>query len=157
MFWQGDMSGGLYLPQGFQAAQDLGWIPSAARLVSVAQDWDSINAKLEYSPLVQGHMINAGWFRADPDSGCIDHEAPADGTGGHATLLAATLRQVDTGGNLTRWRVFLNSWGANRGRFGFFTMTEKTWLAQVMQDGPYTAEIPDFAAWDSWKKGLALK
>lgn len=157
LFWGGNMGGGLYLSQGFHAAKDLGFLPSDAKLAKVGQDWDSVNNALQETPLVQGHIINKGWFKANTQSGCIDHEARPDRSGAHATLLMATLEQPDTAGNLTRWRVLLNSWGPDRGRFGFFTMSEETWLEQVMADGPYTAEIPDPYNWTGWKKGLVQK
>ena len=157
LFWGGKMNGGLYLSQGFHAAKDLGFLPPDSKLVAVGQDWDSVNAALQTAPLVQGHVINKGWFRASTQSGCIDHEARPDRSGAHATLLMATLEQPDTAGNLIRWRVCLNSWGPDRGRFGFFTMAEETWAEQVMEDGPYTAEIPEPWNWTGYKKGLVEK
>lgn len=154
MFWGGNMSGGLYLPQGFKAAQDLGIIPPDATLVEVGKDWNSINLALLASPLVQGHRIHKGWFRADRESGCIDHEPAPDNSGAHATLLIGTGIQPDRAGNPTRWRFLQNSWGARVGRYGFFTMTEAEWFEGIMTAGPFTAEIKDFRAWTGWKKYL---
>jgi hypothetical protein len=154
LFWSGNLGGGLYLPQGFAAAVDLGLLPPDARLVKVGKGWDAVNAALARSPLVQAHYTHPGWFQADTVSGCIDHEPAPDRSAAHATLLVATLERPDVSGAPTRWRVLLNSWGAQRGRFGLFTMTEAEWAEGVMADGLYTAEIPDLAAWDGWKKGL---
>jgi len=145
------------LNQGFFAAQDLGWIPRDATVLQVRQDWDSINAALLKTPLVQGHRIHKGWFNEDRASGCIDHAPAPDGTGAHATLLMGTLLQPDKSGVMTRFRVSLNSWGADRGRFGFFLMTEAEWYEGTMTDSPWTAEIPNIQNWLSWQKGLAAK
>ena len=154
MFFNGNMQGGLYIDQGYKAAVALGWIPKESHLVKVPQDWNSVNEFLVASPLVQGHFITKGWFNASTRSGCIDHSAPTTARGGHATLLMGTLEQRDTLGELTRWRVLMNSWGPNRGRYGFYTMADSLWMETVIDDCPYTAAIENIASWDSWKEGL---
>jgi len=154
MFWNGNMQGGLYIDQGYKAAVALGWLPADSALVKVPQDWNTINKYLAASPMVQGHSLTQAWFNASPESGCIDYSAPKTPKGGHATLLIATLERQDTEGILTRWRVLMNSWGRNRGRYGFFTMKDKTWLDTAIADCPYTARIRDIDAWDGWKGGL---
>jgi hypothetical protein len=150
MFWNGDMTGGLYLPQGFSALVDLGAIPPDSKLVEVNDDWDSVGLALRDTPLVQGHDIDSGWFRADPLNGCIgDAERPDGEEGSHCTLRIARLRQL-----AVQYYALANSWGDGWGRYGYGLMTEVKNEASTM--GPcYTARLP--AGWqadDGWKRLL---
>jgi len=157
LFWGNKLNGGLHISQGFEAAVSLGWIPEGSDLVRIAQDWNSVNRALLDAPLVQGHFITPGWFDVSTESGCINHEASRKHKGGHATLLCATLEQDDDQGELTKWRVLLNSWGSGRGRYGYFTLKEEYWLETAIDDGPYMAEIEEIEAWTSWTDGLIKK
>lgn len=151
MFWGGDMSGGLYLFQGARAMADLGIIPRDSTVMRVAQDWDSVGMALMQTPIVQGHAIHPGWFRADPASGCIDHAPVAAGANGyHATVRVARLQQENT-----RFYVLQNSWGEQWSFAGYGVMSEAEDREGLMTPGLYTLQLPE--GWqndDTWKKYL---
>jgi hypothetical protein len=141
----GNYNGGMQLPYGFEAMMDLGILPPGTLLISVNKNWNTVCKQLELTPMVQGHHIHPGWFRADHTSGLIDHEPiPSNADGYHATLL------IGTGLNEGRkYRVGQNSWGAGYAKDGYFVMTEEEWFEGVMTDGPYTAQLPN--GWESWQ------
>ncbi|MFA6271380.1 MAG: hypothetical protein WC657_09340 [Candidatus Paceibacterota bacterium] len=152
MFWGGDMKGGLYLPQGFRAAASLGIIPNDSRIMRVAPDWDSVGLALRDTPILQGHAIHEGWFRANTVNGCIDHAPLASGSNGyHATLRVARLIQEAD----KRFFVLQNSWGAGWAFAGYGVMSESEDKEGLMQPGLYTARMgPGWITSQEWRKYL---
>ena len=149
LFYSGRLTGGMQLPQGFAAMMDLGILPPESLLVAVNKNWNSVCRQLAISPMVQGHHIHPGWFRADRVSGLIDHEPiPAQADGYHATLLMGTGMHGDR-----RFRVGQNSWGCDFANNGYFVMTDEEWFEGVMADGPYTVQLPEgWEKWQGWKE-----
>jgi hypothetical protein len=151
MYWNGDLTGGLYLPQGLNAMRDLGIIPPETRLVRVASDWDSVGFALLETPIVQGHAIHKGWFTASHENGCIDHEPMASGSNGyHCTMRIARLMQESF-----RFYALENSWGDDWAYNGYGVMTDAEDREGLMDDGLYTAKMPEnWTAWTGWEKFL---
>lgn len=153
--WNGVLKGGIFIPQGFEALVDLGWLPPGALLVEVPAEFDNYNAALAETPLVQGHMVTRGWFETI-SNGCIAHtyERSYKG-GGHCTLGISTVIK-DT----IPFRGLLNSWGANWGWNGIGLMTDTYWLDTTLDDCVYTVALPhgrdwsELAACPGWKKAL---
>lgn len=151
MFWNGDRSGGLYIPQGFRAMADLGIVPNDSKIMRVAADWDSVGLALMEAPIVQGHAIHPGWFRPDNLSGCIDHTPFASGQHGyHATCRVARLVQ-----ELKRFFALQNSWGDPWAFHGYGVMSEDEDREGLMTPGLYTLRMPE--GWqkdETWRKYL---
>lgn len=137
-WWNGVMKGGIYIPQGFEAMKELGWLPDDSALVEVPVDFEAYNLALAETPLVQGHMVTSGWFDANHENGCLAHVYNRSmTTGGHCTLgIACALR------DRTGYRALLNSWGDAWGWNGVGLMTDEFWLATALDDVCYTAHIP---------------
>lgn len=151
MFWNGDLSGGLYLPQGFYAMLDLGLVPPETTIRPCGTSWKEVSAQLASTPLVQAHHIHPGWFHAHSVSGMISHTpSPGPADGYHATLLMATgVRGEEL------FRVGQNSWGPDYARFGFFGMTDAEWFEGICPDGLYTAWLPPtWKTWTGWKAAV---
>lgn len=153
MFNNGDLNGGLYLPQGYAAMIDLGMIPTDSELIDVNAEAEGdlfkICSRLKKTPLVQGNMVHKGWFNPNPRNGCIDHrpDANEDPEGGHCTLRVGFLVQDET----PFW-AFQNSWG-EWGWHGIGTMTVEEDLEGWLFDGPYTIELPpDWIQHGGWRK-----
>lgn len=158
MFWNGTLDGGLYLPQGFAAAVDLGILPADSQLVDVnaecGDDLFAICRRLAKTPLVQAHKVHPGWYRPNRQNGCIDHTPDADleSTGGHCTLRVGFLVQDET----PYWAL-LNSWG-QWGWHGVGLMTVEEDLEGWLYDGPYTVDLP--ARWymdGGWRKYITTE
>lgn len=155
LFFHGDYSGGLYLDQGFHAAKELGILPSDATLQVVRNDWISMGIALDATPVVTGHMIDAGWSNPDPDNGCLDH-APKNPNqiGGHATLRIGRLYYTNT-----RFYVHQNSWGADWGWHGLFLIDEIKDQKTIMSMPCCTAKfnLQSFTHFHGWEKLLVKK
>lgn len=151
LFWGGTLDDGLYLSHGFHAMLDLGILPPGTELVQVAQDWRSIGRALLHTPLVQGHVVHEGWLHPDPRNGCLDHApAPVGNGAGHATLCVGRL--VKDG---QRYRAGQNSWGTSWGWHGLFVLTDEEDAEGRMNDGPYTAVLPDdWTSYPGWRKAV---
>lgn len=149
MFWGGG-NGGLYLSQGFLAAQELGIIPKEAKLVEVSNDPVSISHALMSTPIIVGSILDEGWDEPSLENGCLDHREDIDvGDGAHATVMIGIMEQ--------KGQIFylsLNSWG-EWGWHGMFVATEQRTSDMMMLDGPYAVEMPK--GWESdkgWKKHI---
>jgi hypothetical protein len=151
MFWNGDKTGGLYLPQGFRAMADLGIVPNDSQILRVAPDWDSVGLALEEAPILQGHAIHQGWFSPDPVSGCINHIPTATGANGyHCTMRVARIVQ-----EINRFFAFQNSWGDTWANHGYGLMSEAEDREGLMAPGLYTLRMPE--GWlkdETWKRYL---
>ena len=153
-WWGGSLVGGIYIPQGFQAMKDLGWIPADSILVEIAADFATWNAALELTPLVQGHLVNDGWKNPSKQNGCLEHiQTNYTTKGGHATLGIAAAEQDGE-----PYRAFLNSWGPYWGFHGMGLMADEFWLETSIDDVTYTAEIPGgfarLATEGSWRSEM---
>jgi hypothetical protein len=156
LFWKGELDGGLYVSQGFAALLSLGWLPPAAQLRRIPVDWASIGFALLDSPLVQAHQVHAGWYRPDPQNGCIDHKPePAEDDGFHCTLLIGRSVQFQHGVT-THFYQSMNSWGDSWGWNGLFVMTELEWIEGSIPDGLYTADVHGLAEWQGWRDGVRM-
>ena len=151
LFYGGDMSDGLELPEGFEAMLSLGLIPPDSQLLAVDPDWASVGYALMSTPLVEGHKVHRGWASPNRQSGCIDHSPrPIRADGYHATLRIGRLEQDNT-----RFYVSQNSWGPSWGWHGLFLMNEAEDKEGRVPDGPYTANLPaGWTDWEDWKKGV---
>ncbi len=142
------MNGGLFLAQGFEAAQDLGIIPKGAIMIAISDNPAAISKALQSTPLVQGSIVDDGWFNPSLKNGCLDHSAKfTDRYGAHATALVGVLTQ---GTNV--FYLSMNSWGF-WGWNGLFVVESARHDDTSMIDGPYTATMP--AGWEKdegWKK-----
>lgn len=154
--WGGVMKGGIFIPQGFEAMVDLGWIPPDASLVEVPADFGNYNRALAATPLVQGHQVTAGWFDASRENGCIAHTyKTAMSAGGHCTLgISVAVKEG------VPYRGLLNSWGPDWGWNGIGLMTDEYWLDTALDDVVYTVAPPPGRGWDcltqctGWKDAL---
>lgn len=146
MFWQGDLSGGLYPKQAVAACIDLGILPPESQY-RVIRGWGAINAALAKSPLLQAHHIHSGWNKPSLLSGCLDHTgSPSRSDGWHETVLIGM--EVKDG---TVFMHSQNSWGSKWGRYGFFTMTIDEYLEGQAETG--TIDLPrDWASRSNWAK-----
>lgn len=155
LFWNGDLSGGIYLSQGYAALIDLGWIPPDSKLRKIPEDWSSLGVALLEGPIVQAHQVHAGWYRPAPQNGCIDHKPePTDADGYHATLLIGRSVRMEHGVT-TRYLEGLNSWGERWGWHGCYLMTEAEWLEGLMPGGIYTADVY-LQKWTGWREGVRM-
>jgi hypothetical protein len=152
MFWNGDKTGGLYLPQGFKSLADLGIVPNDSIILGVAPDWDSVGLALMETPIIQGHAIHKGWFSPLKTNGCIDHAPMASGANGyHCPLRVARLIQAF----MRKFFALQNSWGEVWGFGGYGLMTNDEDKEGLMSPGLYTLRMP--AGWtkdETWKKYL---
>jgi hypothetical protein len=153
MFDGGCLSGGLLIPQGFEAMKALSWIPKDSILVEVAHDWVSQGEALLEAPLVIGHSVYAGWFNPSKENGCLDHVyKPSSKSGGHCTCRIG--RSIH---NNRKFYVGLNSWGSDWGWNGAFLMDDDM-SQDTSLDCPYTISIPGgfsrLIDHEGWKAGL---
>jgi hypothetical protein len=136
IFYDGKMTGGQSLGQGFEAMLDLGILPPGSMLVDIAPLTDAICLALQETPLVQGHVLHSGWYEPNPENGCLDHsKRPKPDDGGHATvLMAITIKDANT------YLVSQNSWGAHYGWKGYFAdlaineMRGKGWMNNISSE-----------------------
>jgi hypothetical protein len=145
----GDLTGGLFLEQGFMAMLRLGIIHPKSIPISIEPTMEAINAQLTMTPLVQGHVVAGGWYEPNPENGCLDHsKRPKPDDGGHATvLMAITIKDANT------YLVSQNSWGAHYGWKGYFLMSADYWDQCYIGNGPFTALMPEgWESWDGWRK-----
>jgi hypothetical protein len=151
MFYKGDLTGGLELPEGFEAMKELGFIPDDSMLMNIKPDWNSVGFALLSTPIVQAHHIHSGWANPDPVNGCIDHSGhPTTSDGYHATLRVGQIKQEGT-----PFYVSQNSWGMDWGWKGLFCMTSTEDAEGLMPDALYTANMPSgWTSWEGWKKGV---
>jgi hypothetical protein len=152
-WWNGVMQGGIYIPQGWQAMINLGWIPGDSILVDVPADFESYNQVLFMTPVVQGHQVSEPWIDADRENGYILRPAiPAAGMGGHCTLGIAAAWQDGP------FRPLLNSWGPDWGFHGIGLLDDRQWIETALDDGGYTCHIPGgmqrLAVFDGWRSAL---
>jgi hypothetical protein len=144
-YWAGDMSGGLYLWQGYQAAVDMGVLPPFSALAHIPDDPFAVRRALDISPLVQGHVVGQGWTNPNPRNGCIDHAVyPKPGDQGHATLRLGLLVQDDK-----VYYPLLNSWGRSWGWEGLGIMSASYSEQTRIDDDVYTAFLP--SGWTDWR------
>lgn len=147
MFWNGNMDGGLYLSQGFLAAQDLGIIPAEAQLVKIENEPMSISQALLSTPLVCGNFTNPGWYNPSTENGCLDHGADREKGMAHATTMIGLLVQSNAV-STTVFTLSVNSWGYWGWNGLFIMMAEQNYQTTI--DGPYAVEMP--ANWEkTWK------
>lgn len=148
MFWMGNMSGGLWLPQGFKAHVDLGILPPGSRLRNVGTDLYSLADTLLETPAVIAREVTDGWFHPAPN-GCIDHAPKPAGEGGHCTCICG----VDLNGpDSTPYVWDANTWGIDFAWHGYFCMTWAKHM-DLWMDGPYTVDLPDgWQKWRGWEK-----
>lgn len=148
LFYQ-NFQGGLTLEEGVAAAVEMGILPPNSKAREIA-GWAAINAQLEKSPLIQAHLAHEGWNQPDSKSGCLDHSKnPTSNTGGHCTLMIGMGYQMESDKVFTYSQ---NSWGADWGKLGFFTMTleEHDEGAPV---APITIDLSQpLTKWQGWKK-----
>lgn len=136
LYYKGVLSGGLQIPEGFEAMKALGWIPEDTLLVEVGDDWISQGVAMMETPLVVGHMVTQGWFNPDPKNGCLDHAPVSNRTsGGHCTCRVG--RHLHNG---IRFYSGLNSWGDEYANHGIFLMDEELDEYTTL-DTPYTIAI----------------
>lgn len=149
LFNGGDLEGGLYLDQGFYAMLDLGIVPPESVLVEIDPDVLAITARLQLTPMVQGHIVAKGWYDPNPENGGLDESIPPrPGDGGHATCLMGFTPQ-DT----QPFIVSQNSWGDDYGLHGYFTMSWNYWMRCYLGSGPCSADLPEgWKSWDGWRK-----
>lgn len=154
MYRNGDYANGIYLEEGFMAMMDLGIIANGSVLMEVQSSWDAIATQLHSTPIVQGHVVDQGWF--DPyvnkDNGCLDHTAPSSSqAGGHATVCDAALDQV-SGETTIRFAGIMNSWGKPWGMNGHGVMTHDRWN-NVRIAPPYAVDmVVDWEEDRGWEK-----
>lgn len=146
-YWNGDMSGGLYLWQGFHAGLDMGVIPPYSALAHIPDDPFAVRRALDLSPLVQGHIVGQQWADASPVNGCVDHsEYPSQQDQGHATLRIGLVIQANT-----VYYPLLNSWGESWGWNGIGLMSARYSEVTRLDDEVYTALMPtnwtDYRGW----------
>lgn len=142
--------GGLFGFQPIKMAETLGWAPPGTRWRDVDPSWKSVCHELREQVLLQAHRVDPGWFRADRQSGLIDHSyiPPLVGNG-HMTLLVGTFVH---GGKKNR--ASLGSWGRDYGHDGIFVMTDAKWRCNYLGD-LYALVLPDgWEEWEGWGRGL---
>jgi hypothetical protein len=135
-----DLSGGLHLHEGGEAAIKLGILPLGTEMVRVREDWHAAGEALCMTPLIQAHGLGAGWHYPSPLNGCIDHSKPTEPGryGYHATLLLE--RFTDPTG---KWIFFQNSWKVSWGFHGFGLLASDLWRNSLIPSGLWTASLPE--------------
>jgi len=107
---------GLAFPDAFAAAVQANWLPGARKLEQVSDLTELAN-----QPVLCGYTVTPAW-RNPNAAGCLDHTAPYQDLGGHATVIAAHgSLQEDPGAPLV---FVLNSWGLPWGWKGLCVMEE---------------------------------
>jgi len=149
-FYDGDLNGGITLEEGFEACKRLGLFPVGSELVKLDYSWNSIARQLHNTPIVTGNRIHYGWFRPDPDTGCIDHSIdPTFNSGGHATCISGALIH-----NESEYVSLEGSWGPQWPYCGHHLMTHWEYWEGLMGN-PYTASVPlDWIEKSTWKDHL---
>lgn len=149
LFWGGSLTGGLWIPQGLQAAVDIGVLPPGSTAVRIGLDWASVGASLCQTPLVQAHAVSEGWYNPSAENGCLDHAASPDAGrhGYHCTLLLDRMTRE------SKFYLFANSWGTQWGWNGLGLIEVRLWARSLMNNGLFSASIPgDFSSWRGWEK-----
>ena len=151
--YNGNMAGGLYLEQGFYAAQRLGILPPDATLETLAPDREDICAALLTTPIVQGQIVAPGMLETNPENGGVDESkppAPSAYAAGHATVLMANAVQ-----NGRMFYTAQGTWGQQYGYKGYFTMSERFWQLCYPGDLLMTANMPcGWTQYQGWIKYL---
>lgn len=149
MFWGGDLNGGLYLHQGLAAAVDLGIFPPGTQPVKVEASIEAIGAALTQSPLVQAHIVSAGWYKPLAENGYIPLNDPPDigRYGAHCTLLLERAWQRNS-----CFCLLENSWGRGWGWNGLGLMAFERWAESLCPNSLYSAQAPLLQMWRGWEK-----
>jgi hypothetical protein len=149
MFYGGNMDGGLYLTEAFQAALEMGIYAPGTQLLTIPRRKAMYSPQFEKTPFLDGHDVS-GWVKhgLKGENGQVFEGAYPDGTGGHATLHVS--RMTQEGQNF--WQD-LNSWGPKFGWHGCFIMSESQDEITALEDVMYYIERPEgWEKWDGWRK-----
>lgn len=149
MFYSGDMDGGLYIPEAFEAALAMGIFAPGSQLKAISRAKSMHSPQFTLTPFIDGHDVS-DWINhsPNPENGQVFEGGRCDGTGGHCTLHVSRMSQK--GQNF--WQD-LNSWGANFGWHGCFIMSESEDEVTALEDDMYyIAEPPGWETWDGWRK-----
>lgn len=151
MFYDGDMDGGLYLPEAFAACLKMGILPPGSQLRTIPRKEAMYSPQFEMTPFMDGHDVS-GWMNhgINQENGQVYEGSYPDGTGGHATLHVS--RMTQNGQNF--WQD-MNSWGPKFGWHGTFITSEREDDISGLEDHMYFIERPEgWEQWDGWKKHL---
>lgn len=147
-FYDGDMDGGLYIPQAFEAALEMGIFSKGSQLKTIKREDALYGSQFELTPFIDGHDVS-GWYKNGlSDNGQVYEGGQTDGTGGHCTVHVS--RMVQNGKNF--WQN-LNSWGTSFGWHGLFITTEFFDFLTGLENSMYYVVEPE--GWendDGWRK-----
>lgn len=149
MFYGGDMDGGLYIPEAFEAARKMGIYPPGTMLCTIRRSTALFSPQFELTPFIDGHDVS-GWVKhgLKKENGQVFEGSYPDGTGGHCTLHVSRMNQE----NQNYWQD-LNSWGPKFGWNGCFIMSEDEDAITALEDSMYYIERPKgWETWDGWRK-----
>jgi hypothetical protein len=149
MFYGGDMDGGLYIPEAFQAAMEMGIHAPGTQLRAIPRRKALYSPQFELTPFIDGHDVS-GWLKhgIKQENGQVFEGAYPDGTGGHCTIHVSRMNQ--DGQNF--WQD-LNSWGPKFGWNGCFIMSESQDDITGLDANMYYIDRPDgWEQWDGWKQ-----
>lgn len=109
---------GLYFAEAFKAAQNEGWIRNSADVVLQAERG---LVRLKDQPLLAGYVVTDAFYRADPKSGCLDHDEGIKTELGYHAVCIIGKGRLDTLPNRS-WVYFENSWSWQWGWNGIGVM-----------------------------------
>ncbi len=144
MFYSGNMNGGLYISEAFEAAMYMGIFAPGSRLARIPRDAAMYAPQFEYTPFIDGRDVS-GWVNhgTSPDNGQIYEGPGSDGTAGHATIDVSRL----TKGDFNYWQD-QNSWSPKFGWNGLFILSEKYDDLTGLDEVKYYIQEP--AGWEQW-------
>lgn len=148
LYYGGNMSDGLYIPEAFNAALEMGIFAPGSKLCTIPRSEAIHSPQFEVTPFVDGHDVS-GWIKhgLQEENGQVFEGSKPDGTGGHCTLHVSRLFQVQN-----FWQD-LNSWGPKFGWNGCMIYTESEDNLTALGDDMYYVQEPDgWEQWDGWKK-----
>lgn len=150
LFYNGDMSGGLYIPQAFHAALDLGIFAPGSQIRTLSRREALYSSQFERTPYIDGHDVSAWYQHNTADNGQIFEGGIPDGSAGHCTDKVSRL--VQNGVNY--WQE-LNSWGERFGWHGLFIQSQGYDDLTALEDDVYYIEEPaGWEQWDGWRKWI---
>jgi hypothetical protein len=147
-YYDGDMNGGLYIPDAFNAAVEMGVFVRGSELKTISRSEAMYSTQFEKTPFIDGHDVSGWYQRGLADNGQVFEGGMPDGSGGHCTIHVSRMTQNDQ----NFWQN-QNSWGDKFGWHGLFITTE--WFDDFtgLEDKMYYVVEPE--GWendDGWRK-----